>query len=86
MTREEIKKEIEELENREFYLQMKDRWDWKDYEISRKRNEEIRELKKQKRSLKVELKTVLESYLSMLQEEEPKFNKPPKLEVLPKAA
>ena len=47
---------------------------------------EIRELKKQKRSLKVELKTVLESYLSMLQEEEPKFNKPPKLEVLPKAA
>jgi len=32
---------------------------------------EIRELKKQKRMLKVELKTVLESYLAMLTEEPP---------------
>ena len=47
MTRQEIEKKIEELEDREFYLQMKDRWDWKDYEISRKRKEEIRELKKE---------------------------------------
>lgn len=35
---------------------------------------EIRELKKQKRMLKVELKTVLESYLSMLNDEPPVFS------------
>jgi hypothetical protein len=35
---------------------------------------DIRELKKQKRMLKVELRTVLESYLSMLNEESPVFS------------
>ena len=47
MTRQEIEKKIEDIKNREFYLQMKDRWDWKDYEISRKHREEIRELEKE---------------------------------------
>ena len=47
MTRQEIEKKIEDIKNREFYLQMKDRWDWKDYEISRKHIEEIRELEKE---------------------------------------
>jgi cell division initiation protein len=37
---------------------------------------EIRELKKQKRMLKVELRTVLESYLSMLNEEPPTLARP----------
>lgn len=37
---------------------------------------EIRELKKQRRMLKVELKTVLESYLSMLNEDIPIFSLP----------
>ncbi|MDD3000859.1 MAG: DivIVA domain-containing protein [Candidatus Riflebacteria bacterium] len=45
---------------------------------------EIRELKKQKRTLKVELRTVLESYLSMLHEDGPSYNR--NLESFPKAA
>jgi cell division initiation protein len=36
---------------------------------------EIRELKKQKRMLKVELRTVLESYLSMINEDSPVFGR-----------
>jgi cell division initiation protein len=41
---------------------------------------EIRELKKQKRMLKVELRTVLESYLSMLNEDSPVFARIPRPE------
>lgn len=37
---------------------------------------EIRELKRQKRMLKVELRTVLESYLSMINEDSPMFARP----------
>lgn len=51
MTREEIKKKIEEIENREFYLQMKDRWNRDDFDISRKHREEIRELENLLKSL-----------------------------------
>ena len=35
---------ITELKNMIFYLQMKDRWDSEDYELSRKWNKELREL------------------------------------------
>lgn len=51
MTRQEIEKQIEELENRKFYLAMKDRWNREDY----KRNDD---LNKQLRELKEELKNV----------------------------
>lgn len=46
MTKEEIKKRIENLKDAEFYLQMKDRWSNTDFETSRKYNEEIIRLKK----------------------------------------
>ena len=39
-------------------------------------NKEIREMKRQKRMLKVELRTVLESYLTMLNEDTPHSAKP----------
>lgn len=51
MTRQEIEKQIEELEDRKFYLAMKDRWNREDY----KRNDD---LNKQLRELKEELKNV----------------------------
>lgn len=51
MTREEIKKKIEEIENKEFYLQMKDRWNGNDFATSRKHREEIRELENLLKSL-----------------------------------
>lgn len=51
MTRQEIEKQIEELEDRKFYLAMKDRWNKEDY----KRNDD---LNKQLRELKEELKNV----------------------------
>ena len=47
MTREEITKRIEDLEERKFYLRMADRWTRKDYEYFDKWNNEIRELKKE---------------------------------------
>lgn len=43
---------------------------------------EIRELKKQKRMLKVELKTVLESYMAMLSEEPVTYGRPSHLNVV----
>lgn len=46
-TREEIKKRIEELTNRQFYLNMKDTWNNKDFEMDRELTREIRELKKE---------------------------------------
>lgn len=46
MSREEILKQIEDIERREFFLQMKDRWSQEDYKLSDKHYEEIRELKK----------------------------------------
>ena len=51
MTRQEVEKQIEELEDRKFYLAMKDRWNREDY----KRNDD---LNKQLRELKEELKNV----------------------------
>ena len=45
---------------------------------------EIRDLKRQKRMLKVELRTVLESYLAMVNEDSPLFTR--SLEPLTKAA
>jgi ribosomal protein L29 len=47
MTREEITKRIEDLEERKFYLRMADHWTRKDYEYFDKWNNEIRELKKE---------------------------------------
>lgn len=51
MTRKQIEEQIEKLENRKFYLNMKDRWNREDY----KRNDD---LNKQLRELKEELKNV----------------------------
>ena len=51
MTKQKIEKQIEELEDRKFYLAMKDRWNREDY----KRNDD---LNKQLRELKEELKNV----------------------------
>ena len=41
MSREEILKQIEDIEEREFFLQMKDRWSQEDYRLSDKHHEEI---------------------------------------------
>lgn len=51
MTRQEIEKKIDEIETREFYLQMKDRWDRHDFELSRKHDEEVRKLKEMLKEL-----------------------------------
>lgn len=51
MTRKQIEEQIEKLENRKFYLNMKNRWNREDY----KRNDD---LNKQLRELKEELKNV----------------------------
>lgn len=42
---EEIKNRIEELEDRIFYLQMKDRWEKEDFELYDKLYEELNKLK-----------------------------------------
>lgn len=44
MTREEIQKEIDQIEGRMFMLNMKDRWSNSDYETMRRWNQEKREL------------------------------------------
>lgn len=46
MTREMIKEEIDKLETRLFFLNMKDRWNGSDYVLHRELNKNIRELKK----------------------------------------
>ena len=46
MTREMIKEEIDKLETRLFFLNMKDRWSGNDYTLYRELNKNIRELKK----------------------------------------
>lgn len=46
MTKVEMKKRLEELENERFFLEMKDRWNAKDFETDRMYRNEIRELKK----------------------------------------
>lgn len=47
MTREEIKKEIEKLEDRKFYNNMVDRWTARNYEIDRELTIQIRNLKEE---------------------------------------
>lgn len=47
MTMKEINNRLAKLIEREFYLQMKDRWTPEDYEDDRKMNEEIRKLKEE---------------------------------------
>lgn len=47
MTKEEIKKKIEELEKQAFYLDMKDHWNQADFDESRRLNTEIELLKKE---------------------------------------
>jgi len=44
MSKEEIKKEIEEIESRRFYLAMTDRWTNSDYDLEHKLLERKREL------------------------------------------
>lgn len=46
MTREEITAKIEDLEERKFFLDMKDRWARSDYDYYDKLTSEIRELEK----------------------------------------
>jgi len=43
----EITAKIKEIENRLFYLNMKDNWTNKDYELDRKLTKELNELKKE---------------------------------------
>lgn len=45
MTKQEMKKRLEQLERAEFFHAMKDRWDASDFEYDRKISKEIRELK-----------------------------------------
>ena len=47
MTRQEIEKRIEDLENRRFFLAMADHWGREDFELDDKWYREIRELKKE---------------------------------------
>lgn len=47
MTREEIINRIETLENKMFYLKMKDHWTPSDFETDRKMYHEVKELKKE---------------------------------------
>jgi len=44
MTRQEIEKRLEELQERNFYLEMQDHWTHADFEYSRRLKGEIREL------------------------------------------
>ena len=46
MIRNEIEKRIEEIENKRFYLAMKDRWNANDYATDNKWFKELLELKK----------------------------------------
>lgn len=46
MNKQEIEKRIEELENRRFFLQMKDYWNFNDYRQDDELKEEIKNLKK----------------------------------------
>ena len=46
MTTQEIEKKIDEIKTAEFFLQMKDRWNRADFDLSYKHDREIRELEK----------------------------------------
>lgn len=46
MSVQEIKSKINELETKQFYLNMKDRWSGMDYTLDTKYTNEIRNLKK----------------------------------------
>lgn len=46
-SREELEKELEELEQREFMLQMCDRWDSSDYRLSWELNDKIKAKKEE---------------------------------------
>ena len=45
MTNKEIEKKIEELENKKFFLAMKDRWSDRDFQRDRELSRQIAELK-----------------------------------------
>ena len=45
MLKHEIEKRIEKLEERKFYLAMKDRWNFEDYKLNTELFNEIRKLK-----------------------------------------
>lgn len=47
MTREELEAKLENLQRREFLLQMCDHWDRSDYDLSWELHDEIRAIKKQ---------------------------------------
>lgn len=47
MTREEIINRIETLEDKMFYLKMKDHWTARDFELDRVMNNEVRKLKRE---------------------------------------
>lgn len=51
MTRQEIEKRIEDLENRRFALAMCDHWTQEDYELEDKLFDEIRTLKEQLKTM-----------------------------------
>ena len=43
--RETIREQIDQLETKMFYLNMKDRWDWEDYRTMGQMRREVRALK-----------------------------------------
>ncbi len=46
MTRQELEKKIEILEKRRFFLNMKDGWNYNDFQLDNKLKKEIEELEK----------------------------------------
>lgn len=52
MTKEEIEMRIEELEDKQFYLDMKDHWERKDYDLMDEYIKEKKLLQKQLEELK----------------------------------
>ena len=55
-SREELEKELEELEHREFMLQMCDHWDSSDYRLSWELNDKIKAKKEEIEKCKSNLK------------------------------
>ena len=46
MTKEDLLKKLDELETREFLINMVDRWTWRDKELLNETKAEIKEVKK----------------------------------------
>ena len=47
MTRENIEKKIKHVKERKFYLAMKDRWSFADYQLNDELNKQLKKLKEE---------------------------------------